>query len=107
MFGLFKVANVRKEAARKARNWWNFQKLNDLMEESRNCTLCGVQIPVMQGYLFMRREVINNRKFMGDEIQKLIWKGKSKEEAEARVIREVRKHFEDWLVCKSCLQRFL
>ncbi|MCD4785826.1 MAG: hypothetical protein K8T10_18570 [Candidatus Eremiobacteraeota bacterium] len=109
MFGLF--SNKRKKfmdvAHTRATNWWKALNVQGIKENSRFCHLCRVEIPRMQGYLFKPRDVINNEKYMETEIGKLEARKIPPEDAQEIIWKRIETDFDDWLICDTCIERFI
>jgi len=109
MFGLFgnKSKKIKEEAHFRAVNWWKALNVQGIMEKSRFCHLCRKEIPRMKGYLFRPKDVMNNEKYMESEIGKLESRGIPSEEAQEIIWKRIEMDFDDWLICESCIEKFV
>ncbi len=107
MFGLFdkKEDKIKKEAHKRAINWWKGMTIRGVDEKLRPCQFCKSEIPRMKGYLFSPHHILENEKYMEQEIALLEKRGISAEEAQEIVWKKLESLYEDWMVCENCLNK--
>jgi hypothetical protein len=104
MFNLFSKSNkVKSEAHRRAVGMWKNLTIQGIKEKSRTCHFCSKEVPKMEGYLFSNRHIMENEKYMEQEIKKLEKRGVPSNEAQEVVWQRLEMIYDDWLVCENCL----
>lgn len=102
MFGLFGKGKIKSDAQKRAVSWWKNLTISGIKEQIRTCHFCNKEIPRMKGYLFTPENILNNDKFMENEIKKLEARGMNPEEAQETIWQRMENVYDDWLVCEDC-----
>ena len=107
MFGLFekKEDKIKKEAQKRSVNWWKGLAIRGIDEKNRPCHFCHTEIPRLKGYLFSPHHILENEKYMEQEIAALERRGVPPEEAQEVVWKKLEHLYEDWMVCEKCLHK--
>ncbi|MCE1247943.1 MAG: hypothetical protein LWY06_14970 [Firmicutes bacterium] len=105
MFNLFSKSNkIKSEAHRRAVGMWKTLTIYGIKEKGRTCHFCNKDVPKMQGYLFSNRHIMDNEKYMEQEIKKLEKRGLPPADAQEVVWQKLETIYDDWLVCEDCLK---
>ncbi len=110
MFGLFdkvKANKLKKQARKRAESFWKSRKIVDADIEFMKCIFCKAPIKYLEGYLFNRDDILNNDKFMNEEISKLEKRGIPPEQAQEMVWNRIENTYEEWIVCEKCISRLV